>query len=136
MSLPAGYPKADSFWLHLAPQAIYWGTRLVHEVYGVKAIYITENGCGYNEEPVVNGEVIDLHRRDFLRNYLRETHRAIADGVPIRGYFLWSFMDNYEWEDGYTRRFGIVHVDFKSQVRTPKLSARYYARIMRENRIV
>ena len=136
LKLPSAYPKADSPWLHLAPQATYWATRFVHEVYGVKAIYITENGCGYNDEPVINGEVIDLHRRDFLRNYLRETHRAIADGVPIRGYFLWSFMDNFEWEDGYLRRFGIVHVDFATQRRTPKFSARYYAAVMAQNRIV
>jgi beta-glucosidase len=136
VNLPAHYPKADSPWLHLAPQAIYWATRFVHEIYGVKAIYITENGCGYNEEPVERGEVSDLHRREFLRNYLSELHRAIGDGVPVRGYFLWSFMDNFEWEDGYLRRFGIVHVDFETQVRTPKLSAQYYATILRENRIV
>ncbi len=136
VNLPVHYPRADSPWLNIAPQATYWATRFVHEAYGVKAIYITENGCGYNEEPVVNGEVFDLHRRDFLRGYLRETHRAISDGVPVRGYFLWSFMDNYEWEDGYLRRFGIVHVDFATQKRTPKLSARYYATVMRENRIV
>lgn len=136
LKLPANYPKADSFWLHLAPQSTYWATRLAFEAYGVKAIYITENGCGYNDEPVVNGEVVDLHRREFLRNYLREVHRAIDDGVPIRGYFLWSFMDNYEWEDGYARRFGIVHVDFATQVRTPKLSAHYYSAVIKENRLV
>jgi beta-glucosidase len=87
-------------------------------------------------EPVVNGEVIDLHRREFLRTYLRELHRAIQDGVPVKGYFVWSFMDNFEWEDGYTRRFGIVHVDFATQKRTPKLSSRYYSEIIRQNRVV
>lgn len=133
---PAGFPKADSWWLNLVPQSIYWATRLAAECYGVKTLYITENGCGYNDEPVVNGEVIDLHRRDFLRNYLRETERAVRDGVPIRGYFLWSFVDNFEWEDGYQRRFGIVHNDFETQVRTPKLSAHYYTAVMRENRVV
>ena len=136
LPFPAQYPRADSVWLRLMPQCIYWGPRFVHELYGVDAIYITENGCGYDEEPVTNGEVFDLHRRDFLRNHLREVHRAIADGVPIRGYFLWSFMDNYEWEDGYQRRFGIVHVDFATQARTPKLSARYYASIIEHNRIL
>jgi beta-glucosidase len=136
LPLPQNYPRADSPWLHLAPQTMYWGTRLAHEVYGVKSIYITENGCGYNEEPVVNGEVIDLHRREFLRSHLRELERAIGDGVPIGGYFLWSFMDNYEWEDGYQRRFGIVHVDFATQVRTPKLSARYYSQVIAANAIV
>ena len=134
--LPPHYPRADSPWLHLAPQVMYWGTRLAHETYGVASIHITENGCGYNDEPVIDGEVFDLHRRDYLRAHLRELHRAIADGVPVDGYFLWSFMDNFEWEDGYERRFGIVHVDFSTQKRTPKLSARYYARVMRENRIL
>jgi len=136
LPLPAHYPKADSPWLHLAPQVMYWGTRLAQETYGVKEIYITENGCGYNDEPVVNGEVIDLHRREFLRSHLRELRRAIGDGVPVRGYFLWSFMDNFEWEDGYQRRFGIVHVDFATQKRTPKLSAHYYAQVIAANRIV
>ncbi len=136
LPLPANYPKADSPWLHLAPQVMYWGTRLAQEVYGVRSIYITENGCGYNDEPVRNGEVLDLHRREFLRSHLRELQRAIGDGVPVDGYFLWSFMDNYEWEDGYERRFGIVHVDFETQVRTPKLSARYYAQVIAANAIV
>ncbi len=134
--MPAGYPVADSPWLFLTPQAIYWGLRFVHENYGPKAIFVTENGCGYNVEPVVDGEVLDLHRREFLRNYLRELLRAIGDGVPAQGYFVWSFMDNYEWEDGYTRRFGIVHVDFATQKRTPKLSARYYSDTIRLNRVL
>ena len=134
--LPASYPKADSPWLHIAPQCIYWATRLAAECYGHTSLYITENGCGYNDEPVVGGEVLDLHRRDFLRNHLREAHRAISDGVPLKGYFLWSFIDNYEWEDGYQRRFGIVHCDYETLVRTPKLSARYYAQVVRERRIL
>ena len=74
--------------------------------------------------------------RDYLRSHLREMHRAIADGVPLDGYFLWSFIDNYEWEDGYQRRFGIVHCDFETQVRTPKLSARYYAHTIRTRCII
>jgi beta-glucosidase len=136
LALPPSYPRADSPWLHLVPQAIYWAPRMCHELYGHRSIYITENGCGYNEENVVDGEVIDLHRRDYVRNHLREVHRAIADGVPIDGYFLWSFIDNYEWEDGYQRRFGIVHCDYKTQVRTPKLSARYYAEVIRNRCVV
>jgi beta-glucosidase len=136
LTLPASYPRADSKWLNLMPQVIYWALRFAKEVYGVKAIYVTENGCGYDVEPVVNGEVVDLHRREFLRNYLRELKRAIDDGVPVKGYFVWSFMDNYEWEDGYTRRFGIVHLDFKTQKRTPKLSAHYYAQVAKLNRVI
>jgi beta-glucosidase len=134
--LPHNYPRADSRWLKITPQAIYWGLRFSNENYKPKAIYVTENGCGYDVEPVVNGEVLDLHRREFLRNYLRELLRAISDGVPAKGYFLWSFMDNYEWEDGYERRFGIVHMDFGTLARTPKLSSRYYSEVIRANRIV
>jgi beta-glucosidase len=134
--MPESFPMADSAWLYLTPQAVYWGLRLSHENYGAKAIYVTENGCGYDVEPVVGGEVFDLGRREFLRNYLRELKRAIDDGVPAKGYFVWSFMDNYEWEDGYTRRFGIVHIDFGTQARTPKLSARYYSDVMRHNRVL
>jgi len=133
---PVNYPRADSTWLRLVPQSLYWGPRFCHELYGHKAIYITENGCGYDTEPVVNGEVLDLHRRDYLRSYLREAHRAIADGVPLKGYFLWSFIDNYEWEDGYQRRFGIVHCDYETLKRTPKLSAHYYSDVIKERRIL
>ena len=118
------------------PQLMYWATRFSHENYGPREIYITENGCGYDDEPVVKGEVIDLHRREFLRLYLGELRRAVGDGVPVRGYFIWSFLDNFEWNDGYTRRFGIVHVDFTTQKRTPKLSARYFSQIIRHNGVV
>jgi beta-glucosidase len=136
LPLPASFPQTDSPWLKIMPQAIYWGLRFAHENYDPKAIYVTENGCGYDIENVANGEVLDLHRREFLRSYLRELQRATRDGVPAKGYFVWSFMDNYEWEDGYTRRFGIVHVDFKTQKRTPKLSAHYYAEVMRLNQVI
>jgi len=134
--LPPNYPRDDGNWLHFMPQALYWSPRLAHETYGVDQIYITENGCGYDNDRVAGGEVQDLHRRDFVRGYLRELERAVRDGVPVAGYFLWSFLDNYEWEDGYTRRFGIVHVDFGTQKRTPKLSAHYYAQVIANNAVV
>jgi beta-glucosidase len=136
IALPKNFPRADSPWLHLAPQTLYWAPRFITELYGVKTIYITEHGVGYDDEPPVNGQVNDLHRRECLRNYLREMHDAISDGAPIKGYFLWSFMDNFEWEDGYNRRFGIIYNDFKTQQRTPKLSAYWYQHVMRENRLL
>lgn len=136
-SLPDSFPTADASWLKIMPQVMYWGPRLAAEVYGVKAVHITENGCGYNDAPPDGrGEVNDLHRRDMVRNYLGELRRAILDGVPVKSYFLWSFMDNFEWEDGYDRRFGVVYCDFKTQKRTPKASALWYSRVMAENRIV
>jgi beta-glucosidase len=133
LPMPKNYWRADSEWLRLMPQVMYWALRFSSENYHPKEIYVTENGCGYDSEPVVNGEVVDLHRREFLRLYLAELHRAIGDGVPVKGYFVWSFLDNFEWSDGYTRRFGIVHVDFATQERTPKLSARYFSEIIRHN---
>ena len=79
LPLPASYPRADSDWLFLMPQVIYWATRFAHENYGPKAIYITENGCGYNVEPVVNGEVLDLHRSLTSPSY------ADASKAAVRG---------------------------------------------------
>ena len=137
LPFPPGYPATTlTGWLKTLPQAIYWGTRLAHEVYGAKVVYITENGYGTIEEPDARGEIIDLHRRDYLRQYLLELRRAIGDGVPVKGYFCWSFMDNFEWQDGYSIRFGIVYTDYMTLRRTPKLSARWYSTVMRENRVV
>ncbi len=133
---PANYPQADSPWLKLVPQALYWGPRFCHEVFGVKAIYITENGCGYDGDHLQGGEVFDLHRRDYLRNYLRELQRTVPDKIPVKGYFLWSFLDNFEWQDGYARRFGITHVDYQTQRRTPKLSAHWYAAVIKHGRLL
>jgi len=132
----ASFPNADATWLKLTPDAMYWATSWVHSIYGVKAIYITENGAGYMNETPVNGEVFDLARRNYIRAYLGELHRAITDGVPVKGYFLWSFLDNFEWNDGYGLRYGIVHTDYATQKRTPKLSAAWYSRVMAENRLI
>lgn len=136
LPFPANFPTADCAWLQLIPQVLYWGPKFFTELYGPLPIYVTEHGAGYNDEPPVNGEALDLHRRECVRNYLRELREAMKDGVPVKGYFLWSFMDNYEWEDGYDRRFGIVYNDFKTQQRTPKLSARWYSEVIKQNALV
>ena len=136
VKFPLHYPRADSLWLNHVPEALYWVPRLMKEIYGVKSIYITENGAAYDEEPPENGEINDLHRRNYVRACLKELHRGITEGVPVRGYFLWSFMDNYEWLDGYSRRLGIVYTDYATQRRIPKLSAQWYARVMKENRLL
>src|SRR5690606_23065942 len=99
-------------------------------------MYITENGASYPDPEVSETEIPDTHRREYVRNYLINVHRAVDEGLPCRGYFLWSGLDNFEWACGYTQRFGVVHVDYKTQKRTPKLSARWYSEVMRENRIV
>lgn len=136
LPFPAGYPTADAPWLRLLPQAMYWGPRLAQHVYGAKAIFITENGAGYDDEPDAHGEILDLHRRQYIRQCLGELHRAIGDGVPVHGYFCWSFMDNFEWLDGYTKRFGLCYTDYAAQRRIPKLSAQWYAEVMRSNSLV
>lgn len=136
LEMPQSFPRADSRWLTLNARALYWGPRLAAEVYGVRDICITENGAGYDDAPPVNGEVLDVHRIAYVRHCLAELKRAIDDGAPVTGYFLWSLMDNFEWQDGYTRRFGIVYVDFKTQRRTPKLSSRWYAHVIAENALV
>ena len=82
------------------------------------------------------GEIIDLDRREYIRNHLIGVHRAIAEGYDVRGYFLWTLMDNWEWAEGFTKRFGIVRTDYETQRRIPKLSARWYAEVARQNRVV
>ena len=83
-----------------------------------------------------DGKVYDLDRIMYLRNYLRQLQRAVAEGVPVRGYFLWSLMDNFEWTDGFEKRFGLYHVDFQTQRRTPKLSASFYREVIARNAVV
>ncbi|ATC66015.1 beta-glucosidase [Nibricoccus aquaticus] len=136
IAYPENFPTADSPWLKLNARCMYWGPRLAAEVFGAKDVVITESGAGYNDLPPVKGEVFDIHRLEYIRACLRELRRSIADGVPVSGYFAWSFMDNFEWADGYDRRFGIVYTDFKTQVRTPKASGRWYSQVVRENALV
>jgi beta-glucosidase len=93
--------------------------------WGDPPVYVTENGLA-TDDRLVAGEVNDQERIDFLASYLAEVRRAIDDGVKVKGYFQWSLLDNFEWAEGYTSRWGIVHVDFASLERTPKASAYWY----------
>ena len=113
-------------------------TRLLHRVHneytgpaGVQ-IYVTENGAAYNDVVSTDGEVHDVERVAFLRDHLGAILDAIDGGVPVGGYFYWSLMDNFEWAWGYEKRFGIVRVDYDTQVRTPKDSAIEYSAVIRE----
>jgi beta-glucosidase len=98
--------------------------------YGNPPIYVMENGAAFYDPPVADGRVRDPLRVSYLRSHLRAAHAALAAGVDLRGYMVWSLLDNLEWSLGYSKRFGIVHVDFATQTRTPKDSARYYARVI------
>jgi beta-glucosidase len=130
---PASFPHMASPWLTLGPEALYWLPRLVNQVWGVKEIYITENGCSSADVVAADGHVYDSDRVMYLRNYLTQLQRAVSEGVPVKGYFLWSLLDNFEWADGYDKRFGITYVDFATQKRTPKLSSEFYRTVIARN---
>ena len=100
--------------------------------YGAVPLYVTENGAAFPDPPLAPpGGVADPLRTAYLRDHLRATREAIARGVDVRGYFAWSLLDNFEWAFGFSKRFGIVHVDHATQLRTPKASARFYADVIR-----
>ncbi len=133
---PASFPHMLSPWLFIGPEALYWGPRHAANIWKVKEIYITENGCSSSDVPAADGKVYDTDRIMYLRNYLTQLQRATSEGVPVRGYFLWSLMDNFEWADGYSNRFGIHYVDYATQKRTPKLSADFYREVIAHNAVV
>lgn len=128
---PVGAARTMYHW-PVTPDSLYWGPRFLYERYG-KPIVITENGTSTPDWVALDGGVHDPQRIDFLARYLGSLRRAIEDGVAVEGYFQWSFMDNFEWYEGYKLRFGLVHVDFQSQKRTPKDSAYWYADAIRSN---
>ncbi len=103
----------------------------VKERYGPLPLYVTENGAAFFDPPKArNGRVADPLRVDYLRDHLLAVHAAIEQGVDVRGYMVWSLLDNLEWSLGFSKRFGIVHVDFDTQERTPKDSALFYAKVI------
>jgi beta-glucosidase len=95
-------------------------------------IRVTENGLGA-QEAVENGVVHDADRIDYLHSHLSAVHEAMRQGADVRGYYVWSLLDNFEWAWGYDKRFGLVHVDFADQRRTPKASAHWYADVITRN---
>jgi beta-glucosidase len=132
----ASHPKMHSSWQVFGPEALYWAPKFVHSLWKAKEIYITENGCASDDVLTEDGHVYDTDRVMLLRSYLTQLQRATADGVPVKGYFLWSLMDNFEWTAGFGNRFGIVYVDFKTQERTPKVSASYFREAAARNAVV
>jgi len=103
----------------------------VKERYGNPPVYITENGAAFADPPKVRGATLDDPKRvAYYHSHLRAVHAAREKGCDIRGYFAWSVLDNLEWSLGFSKRFGIVHVDFATQKRTPKASARFYSQVI------
>lgn len=130
------HPKMFNSWLTLGPEALYWAPKFVRSIWKVKEIFITENGCATDDVLADDGKVYDTDRIMFLRACLTQLQRATADGLPVKGYFQWSTMDNFEWTYGFGNRFGLVHVDFKTQKRTPKLSAEWFRQSAARNIVV
>ncbi len=128
---PAGFPKTAAGW-PVTPECLYWGVKFLYERYKMP-LYITENGMSCHDIVSRDGQVHDPDRITFLDKYLSALQQASDDGADVRGYFLWTFLDNFEWDKGYNERFGIVYVDFATQKRIAKDSAFWYQRVMEEN---
>ncbi len=133
LPIPKSFPHMNSDWLRVGPETIYWVPRLAARIWKTGPIYISENGASGDDEVQPDGKIYDVDRIMYLRNYLAQLQRATAEGVPVRGYFLWSLMDNFEWIYGLNKRFGLYHVNFETQVRTPKLSASFYRNVIANN---
>ena len=106
---------------------------IFHREYGGLPLYITENGAAFDDRLDASGEVDDGERLDYLRRHFLQARRAIDDGVRLEGYFVWSLMDNFEWALGYSKRFGIVYVDYPTQRRIVKRSGRWYRQVIEAN---
>jgi beta-glucosidase len=135
LPFPASFPHMNVDWLRIGPETAYWVPRLAAKVWNIETIYISENGTSADDKVAADGAIYDLDRIMYLRNYLAQLQRATSEGVPVRGYFLWSLMDNFEWIYGFEKRFGVYRVDFKTQRRTPKLSASFYRDVIARNAI-
>jgi beta-glucosidase len=132
---PSSFPHMASPWLFIGPEVIYWAIRHTSDLWSPHAIYITENGCSCEDFREPDGRIEDTDRVMFLRNYLTHLQRAAAEGYAIKGYFLWSLIDNFEWADGYGKRFGIHYVDFKTRNRSRKLSADWFREVISRNAV-
>ncbi len=127
-------PKTGFGW-EVWPKALYDMVMRISRDYNSPVIEITESGCSYNDVPDASGAIHDTRRMEYHQGYLAALARSIVDGADVRGYHTWSLMDNFEWADGYSQRFGLAYVDFKTQQRTIKDSGRWYGKVAAENRV-
>ena len=131
LSADPAWDKTSMGWC-IVPWGLRKNLEWMYNRYNQPDIYVTENGCSLKDK-VIDGKVNDPQRIDFLKLYLSEAHKAIENGVKLKGYFLWSFMDNFEWALGYSRRFGINYVDYETGKRIPKASAYWYGDVAKNN---
>jgi beta-glucosidase len=130
-----GYPHTGFGW-PVVPDGLRQILVTFKERYGdaLPPVYVTENGCAYDDGPDEHGRVTDARRIEFLDAHLKSVRQAMGEGVDVRGYFAWSLMDNFEWSVGYSQRFGLVHIDYGTLARTPKDSYFWYRDLIRANR--
>ncbi len=126
-SQPSDLPATDMGW-PIDPSGLERQLLDMASEFPGMPLVVTENGCAY-DDPVVDGRCHDARRVDYLNRHISAVHRALGQGAPVVGYYVWSLMDNFEWAEGYDKRFGITHVDYQTQVRTPKDSALWYAQL-------
>ncbi len=126
-----GKPVTAMKW-PITPESLYWGPKFLYERYG-QPIMITENGLSCPDVISLDGEVHDSNRIDFMHRYLRELRRVSRDGVAVLGYFAWSLLDNFEWQNGYAERFGLIYVNYATQERTIKDSGYWYKNVIESN---
>jgi beta-glucosidase len=130
--IPAGVSRTPMDWL-IEPDGLYDQLKALAAEAPALTLYITENECAAGDYINPDGEVNDFERVEYLHPHFDAAWRAIRDGVKLAGYFVWSLMDNFEWAWGYQQRFGLVYVDFGTQRRLPKRSARFFAEVARKN---
>jgi beta-glucosidase len=131
---PPEIPQTIKGW-EINPEMFYQQLLELKDRYGNLPVYITENGCAAPDKLGSDGKVSDPERVAYFRDYLSAASRAIEDGVNLKGYFAWSLLDNFEWADGYTQRFGIVYVDYPTQKRIPKDSFYFLKNIFQNNKV-
>jgi beta-glucosidase len=132
--VPAGAPVTALGW-EVYPEGLYQVLTRVHADYGPSRMLVTENGAAY-DDVVVDEFVDDADRESFLREHLLQAYRAVEEGVPLGGYFVWSLLDNFEWAWGYDKRFGVIYVDYATQERIVKRSGRWYAEVTRGDGVI
>lgn len=131
--LPAPADNQTEIGWEIYPRGLLEVLERVYKDYHPRELIISENGASYSDAPDASGRVHDQRRIDYLRGHLLAVREAINAGVPVRGYYAWSLMDNFEWSLGYSQRFGLVYVDYATQKRTPKDSAKWYAQVINQN---
>jgi beta-glucosidase len=132
VNLKTGRPHTDANW-EVNPEGMYDLLKWINGRYKPQKLVITENGAATNDWVNLEGKVSDPNRVDYINRYLVQVHKAIKEGVPVKGYYVWCFCDNFEWAWGLSRRFGIVYVDYNTQKRTPKESAWWYSKVIKDN---